>query len=189
MTIDNQARSHVIRPKPERADAMPSAEATRPGEAGRRAGAVRRAERRAATWLAAHSVAALRISLGLVFLGFGALKFVPGASPAEALVMRTVEALSLGLVSGTPAVIGTAVVETFIGLTLLTGVWMRAGLVVLAGSMVGIMSPVVLFFGDLFPGFVPTLEAQYVLKDVVLVAAGAVVAARALGVRQVVTHS
>jgi len=39
----------------------------------------------------------------------------------------------------------------------------------------------VLFPGDLFPGGLPTLEAQYVLKDIVLGAAAAVVAARALG--------
>jgi putative oxidoreductase len=136
-----------------------------------------------AAWLAAHSVTALRISLGLVILGFGLLKFIPGASPAEALVMRTVDTLSLGLVSGTTAVVLTAVLETFIGLTLITGIGLRAGLVVMAGWMVGIMSPVVLFFGDLFPGFTPTLEAQYVLKDIIVGAAGAVVAAQALGAR------
>lgn len=141
----------------------------------------------AAAWLAAHSVTALRVSLGLVFLGFGVLKFVPGASPAEALVMRTIDTLSLGLVSGTLAVLITAVLETFIGLTLISGRWLRAGLAVLAGSIVGIMSPLVLFFGDLFPGLVPTLEAQYVLKDIVLVAAGLVVAARALGARYVLS--
>jgi putative oxidoreductase len=146
---------------------------------------MRRAELRAATWLAAHSVTALRLSLGLVFLGFGLLKFVPGASPAEALVMRTVDTLTLGLVTGPAAVAGTAVVETFIGVTLVTGFWLRAGLLALAGSLIGIMSPVVLFFPDLFPGFAPTLEAQYVLKDIVLVTSAAVVAARALGVRLV----
>ena len=42
------------------------------------------------------------------------------------------------------------------------------------------------YFGDLFPGFVPTLEAQYVLKDIILAAAGAVVAAQALGARYTV---
>jgi putative oxidoreductase len=146
---------------------------------------VERAAGAAARWLAGHSVTTLRVSLGLVFLGFGALKFVPGTSPAEALVMRTIDTLSLGLVSGTPAVLITAVLETFIGLTLITGIGLRAGLAVMAGSMVGIMSPLVLFFGDLFPGLVPTLEAQYVLKDIVLVAAGAVVAAHALGARYV----
>jgi hypothetical protein len=56
----------------------------------------------------------------------------------------------------------------------------RCGQMVLGGSLVGIMSPLVLFCSDLFPG-TPTLEAQYDFKDIVLVAAGLVVAARALG--------
>ncbi|MDQ4051775.1 MAG: DoxX family protein [Actinomycetota bacterium] len=146
-----------------------------------------RVQERAATWLAAHSITALRISLGLVFLGFGVLKFFPGASPAEALVMRTIDTLTLGVVSGQTAVVTTAVLETFIGLTLVTGIGLRAGLVVLTGSLVGIMSPLVLFTGDLFPDFTPTLEAQYVLKDIILAAAGAVVAAKALGARYVVS--
>jgi uncharacterized membrane protein YphA (DoxX/SURF4 family) len=136
-----------------------------------------------ARWLTAHSITALRISLGLIFLGFGVLKFAPGASPAEPLVERTIETLSFGTLSGDRAVFLTAVVECFIGLTLITGRWLRLGLVVMAGAMVGIMSPLVLFYGDLFPDRTPTLEGQYVLKDIVLVAAAAVVAARALGAR------
>jgi hypothetical protein len=140
---------------------------------------------RLTAWLAAHSVTALRVSLGLIILGFGALKYVPGASPAEPLVLRTVDTLSLGLVSGTPAVVATAVLETFIGLTLITGIGLRVGLVALAGALVGMMSPLVLFFGDMFPGYLPTLEAQYVLKDIILAAAAAVVAARTLGARYI----
>lgn len=132
--------------------------------------------------LAARSITALRVSLGLVFLGFGVLKFVPGLSPAEPLVVRTLDTLSFGLIPASAALILTAVMETFIGLTLITGRWLIPGLVVLAGAMVGIMSPVVLFATDLFAGG-PTLEAQYVLKDVVLVAAALVVAAKALGAR------
>lgn len=141
-----------------------------------------RAATRLALWLARHSVGILRISLGLVFLGFAALKYFPGVSPAEGLAVRTVETLSLGMLSGYGALVATAIVETFIGITLITGKLMRVGLLVLGGAMVGILSPLVLFFGDLFPG-APTLEAQYVLKDIVLVAAGLVVTARALGAR------
>ena len=136
-------------------------------------------------WLARHSITLLRISLGVVFLAFGALKFVPGASPAEALVMRTVDTLTLGVVSGTTAVIITAVMETFIGLTLVTGIGIRWGLVTLAAALVPIMSPLVLFTGDLFPGGLPTIEAQYVFKDIVLAAGCAVVAAKAMGARYV----
>jgi putative oxidoreductase len=135
---------------------------------------------RVADWLARYSVDILRISLGVVFLAFGALKFVPDASPAQALVERTLDTLTLGMVSGEAALLMTAVAECFIGITLITGKLLRAGLAVLAASMVGIMSPLVLFFSDMFPSGGPTLEAQYVFKDIVLVAAGLVIASRAL---------
>jgi len=135
-----------------------------------------------ARFLTRWSVPALRVALGLVFLAFGILKFLPGASPAEEIAARTIETLTLGVVSGTTAVILTAVVETFIGLTLVTGKFLRIGLLALAGAMVGIMSPIALFADELF-GHGMTLMGQYVLKDVVLVAGAAVVAAVALGAR------
>lgn len=141
--------------------------------------------RRGATlWLARHSVDVLRVSLGLIFLGFGVLKFVPGLSPAEGLVVQTLGALSFGLVPPTAALLLTAVMETFIGLTLVTGRWLVAGLIALAGALFGILSPVVLFASEMFGGG-PTLEAQYVLKDVVLAAVALVLAASALGARLV----
>ncbi len=147
-----------------------------------------RVEARIASWLAAHSITALRISLGLVIAGFGVLKFFPGASPAEGLVMRTTEALTFGMVGGTTAVVVTAVLETLIGFALLSGIGLRVALVAMTGWLVGIMTPVVLFPGDMFPGGLPTLAAQYVLKDIILATAAAVVAAKALGARYVVTR-
>jgi putative oxidoreductase len=61
--------------------------------------------------------------------------------------------------------------ETFIGLTLLTGVGLRAGLVVLAVALVGIMSPLVLLYGDLFPGGHPTIKASRSRLDVLKLSA------------------
>jgi len=136
-----------------------------------------------AGWLERQSVDILRVSLGLVFLAFGVLKFFPGASPAEDLVIRTIDRLTLGMVGGQAALLITAVLECFIGITLITGKLLRAGLAVLGMSLVGILSPLVLFFGDLFPG-TPTLEAQYVFKDIVLAAAGLVVAGQTLSARR-----
>jgi putative oxidoreductase len=178
MTVTSAPRPTDTRPRPAESRPRPAITRARTRRVEEVIGPI-------ASWLAAHSVTALRISLGLIILGFGALKYFPGASPAEPLVMRTVDALTFGLVSGTPAVVATAVVETLIGLTLITGVWLRVGLVALAGTLLGWMSPLLLFPGDLFPGGLPTLEAQYVLKDLVLGAAAAVVAARALGARYV----
>jgi putative oxidoreductase len=134
-------------------------------------------------WLNRHSIDILRVALGAVFLGFGALKFFPGVSPAEGLAVDTVETLTLGLVGGQTALLVTASLETLIGLTLVTGRFVRIGLSLLAVALLGILSPVVLFFGQMFPDGGPTLQAQYVLKDVVLVAAGLVVAASELGGR------
>ncbi|MDN5856892.1 MAG: DoxX family protein, partial [Actinomycetia bacterium] len=65
-----------------------------PASTGRRAAPdpldrLRRIQHVLVAWLAAYSVTALRISLGLVITAFGALKFVPGASPAAALAAQT----------------------------------------------------------------------------------------------------
>jgi uncharacterized membrane protein YphA (DoxX/SURF4 family) len=133
--------------------------------------------------LTRHSVTALRVALGLVFLGFGVLKFFPGVSPAAELAQRTIGELTLHHVGPGPALLLTAIMETVIGLTLVTGKFLKSGLVLLAMALVGIMSPLVLFFDELFPAGGPTLTAQYVLKDVVLAAAAAVVGAAALGAR------
>jgi uncharacterized membrane protein YphA (DoxX/SURF4 family) len=133
-------------------------------------------------FLVRFSLTILRVSLGLVFLGFGVLKFFPGLSPAEAIASATVDRLTLGLVSGHAAVLLTAVTETVIGLTLVSGRFLRVGIVVLGGALIGIMSPLALFTADLFPHG-PTLMGQYVLKDIVLAAAALVVCAYALGAR------
>lgn len=134
--------------------------------------------------LARSSITVLRVSLGLVFLGFGVLKFFD-RSPAQDLAERTTDALTFGLISGTAAGILVAALESSIGICLITGRQVRLGLALLAVTMVGILSPLVLFPGDLFAGrdHAPTLEGQYVLKDVVLLAGGLVIAARELGGR------
>ncbi|WP_022887997.1 hypothetical protein [Agromyces italicus] len=130
-------------------------------------------------FLARIAVPALRVSLGLVFLVFGALKFLPAVSPVEGLVVRTWNALSFGLVDGYAAMAITGSLEVFVGFALVTGILLRVGLLALAGAFVGIFSPLVFFSGELFTTAGPTLTAQYILKDVVLVTAAMVVAARA----------
>jgi len=136
-------------------------------------------------WLVAHSIAILRISLGAVFLGFGALKFFPGVSPAQGLVEATTNILTLGLVPGPDALAGVAAMECVIGICLLSGRGMRPAVYLLAIQMVGILSPLVLLPGRLFAGphDAPTLEGQYVLKDLVLVGATLVLAATVRGGR------
>jgi len=136
-------------------------------------------------WLVAYSIAILRVSVGAVFLGFGALKFFPGVSPAESLVEATTHILTFGLIPGGVALVGVAVLETVIGLCLLLGRGMRAAGLLLVVQLGGILSPIVLLPGRLFSGagIAPTLEGQYVLKDIIIVGAALVLAASIGGAR------
>ncbi|MHB8660231.1 MAG: hypothetical protein ACYC91_20295 [Solirubrobacteraceae bacterium] len=129
--------------------------------------------------LVLHSITALRIAVGAIFLGFGVLKYFPGVSPAQNLTEATTHILFLGLVPGSVAVVMIATLECFIGLCLLTNRWMRLAIWLLAIEFVGIISPIVVLTDRLFAGphHAPTLEGQYVLKDIILVTAALVIAA------------
>lgn len=125
-------------------------------------------------WMADHAVLALRISVGIVFLWFGALKLVPGLSPAEGLATRTIELLSLGVLPAGLIAPGLGIWECLIGIGLLSGVWMRVTLLLLALQLPGTFTPLVLFPSECFTvvPFAPTLEGQYIIKNLVLIAAG-----------------
>jgi hypothetical protein len=55
------------------------------------------------SWMARNGIRLLRISLGVVFLWFGVLKFFPGLSPAQTLAGDTIAVLSFGLLTPGPA--------------------------------------------------------------------------------------
>ena len=80
-------------------------------------------------WLVEHSISLLRISLGLVFLVFGLLKYFPGVSPADNLSLVATHMLTFGFVGNVvPYSVGLILIATLecaIGLALLTGIWTR----------------------------------------------------------------
>jgi uncharacterized membrane protein YphA (DoxX/SURF4 family) len=146
-----------------------------------------RLDRRITSILARIAVPTLRIGLGVVFLWFGALKFVPGLSPAEDLAARTIETLSGGAIGASMSLPVLAVWECLIGLGLLTGIAMRATLFLLFLQMAGTITPLFLFPSETFSQFpiAPTLEGQYIIKNVVLIGAAMVVGATVRGGRLV----
>ncbi|MDQ3153179.1 MAG: DoxX family protein, partial [Actinomycetota bacterium] len=68
--------------------------------------------------------------------------------------------------------------ECFIGLSLIIGRGLRATIYLLVLWVMGILAPVVLLSERLFsgPNHAPTLEGQYVLKDIILFTASLVIA-------------
>src|SRR4051812_32234646 len=136
-------------------------------------------EERMVAWMAAHGISFLRVSLGIVFLWFGGLKFLPGLSPAEGLAGATITKLTFGLVEAKVAVAILAVWETGIGLALVFGVQLRLALGLLFLQMAGTLTPLLLFPAETFTRFpfAPTMEGQYILKNMVLISGAIVVGA------------
>ena len=144
---------------------------------------IERLDVRITSTLARVAVPTLRIALGIVFLWFGALKFFPDLSPAETLVGRTIEALTLGIVRPEVSLPVLAAWESIIGIGLLLGRGLRGILLLLALQMAGTFTPLLLFPQETFSSFpfVPTLEGQYIIKNIVLIGAAMVVGATVRG--------
>jgi uncharacterized membrane protein YkgB len=134
-------------------------------------------------WMARRGPTLLRISLGVVFLWFGALKLVPGVSPAEGLATRTISTLTFGAVPPAISLPALALWECAIGAGLLAGKGLRAVLLLLWLQMLGTLSPLFLFPQEVFVfvPWAPTLEGQYIIKNLVLVSASLVVGATVRG--------
>jgi uncharacterized membrane protein YphA (DoxX/SURF4 family) len=142
-----------------------------------------RIDRRITETMAEHGLTLLRVAIGVVFLWFGVLKFFPGASPAEALAGKTIESLTFGTIPEGTALIILAVWESAIGIGLLVGRWMRVVLLLLFVQMLGTITPLFLFPAEtwtIFP-IAPTLEGQYIIKNIVIVSAAIVLGATVRG--------
>jgi uncharacterized membrane protein YkgB len=136
----------------------------------------RKIDRKIVSWMKANGLFVLRISIGIIFLWFGALKFFPDLSPAEDLAEATISTITFGLLSSSQINTGLAIWEVLIGLGLLFGKFMRLTLLLLFLQLPGTFLPVFLFPDQVFESvpFVPTLEGQYIFKNLVLIGAGLV---------------
>lgn len=134
-------------------------------------------------WMARYGIVMLRISLGIIFFWFGVLKFFPGLSPASDLAMRTIDLLTFGMMPATLSVPALATLECLIGLGLLFNVFLRATLFLLFFQMLGTVTPVFLFPHEVFTQipYAPTMEGQYIIKNLVLIGAGLVIGATVRG--------
>lgn len=131
-------------------------------------------------WMSHNGIPLLRISLGIVFFWFGFLKFFPNTSPAEGLATKTISILTFGLIKPAVSIYLLAGLETLIGLGLIFRIYIRVTLLLLFGQMLGTITPLFFFPAETFSVFpiVPTLEGQYIIKNIILVSAGIVIGAK-----------
>ncbi len=141
-------------------------------------------DRRLTRWLAQYGLTMLRVSIGVIFVWFGVLKFWPGLSPADQLATDTMDKLTFGLIPHDVARVLLATLETAIGIGLLTGKFMRHTLLMLVFQMMGAATPLFLFPELTWSRpFVPTIEGQYILKNLVVVSAALTIGATVRGGR------
>ena len=128
------------------------------------------------SWMNRNGLQMLRISVGIVFVWFGVLKFFPGLSSAQDLAINTIKLLTFDLVPETIIINGLALWEVLIGIGLITGRFMRETLLLLFLQMMGTFTPIFLFPHEVFTQipYAPTLEGQYIIKNIVIISAGIV---------------
>lgn len=119
-----------------------------------------------------HAIQILRVSLGIVFLWFGALKII-GESPVAYLIENTCFFLPFPL-----SIIAIGIWESLIGICLIFKIFLRSVIVSLWAQMFGIFfctifNPALFFNGN---PFLLTLEGEFVVKNFVFIAAGIVLA-------------
>lgn len=142
-------------------------------------------DRRLAGFMASNGIRILRLSIGVVFVWYGVLKFFPDVSSAENIATQTIEKISFGYLKGRHAMLVLAIWETLIGVGLLFGIFLRETLLLLFLQMAGTFTPLFFFPAETFSIFpwVPTLEGQYIIKNLVLISAGIVIGSTVRGGR------
>lgn len=115
----------------------------------------------------------LQIAISLIYVWFGGLKFFSNLSPAEELAIDTIDKLTLFMIPEETSIILLAIWETLIGLFLLFNIQKKYTVRVTIFHMLLTFTPV-FFYPDLIFGeklFSLTLLGQYIIKNIVILAA------------------
>ena len=143
-------------------------------------------------WLRRRTAAAARLGAGAGPAPPAHTVAVPaGRSPAETLASETISALTGGLIEASVSVPLLGACESLIGIGLMTGLFLRPILGLLVLHLFGTLTPLILFPGQMFVSvpFVLTLEAQYIVKNFVLISSALVIAAATRNTRASVVRA
>ena len=113
----------------------------------------------------------LAISIGIVYLWFGMLKFIPGASPAENLATDTITRLFVGIIPPNISIVLLAIWEVLVGVFLIINFQRKWTVALALAHMVLTFSVFFLLPEQSFkdPPFILTIIGQYVIKNLVII--------------------
>ncbi|NCB19694.1 MAG: DUF417 family protein, partial [Bacteroidia bacterium] len=83
----------------------------------------------------------MRVSIGIIFFWFGALKFFDGMSPAQTLAIETIDLMTFGLFTEKVIIYGLASWEVLIGIGMLFNLYIKQTILLLFLQMAGTFMP------------------------------------------------
>ncbi len=115
----------------------------------------------------------LSLSIGIAYIWFGALKFVPQLSPAEDVAGETISLLTFHAVPNDISLLILAIIETVIGLFLLFNVRHRVVIISAIVHMLCTFTPLFLMSDQCFDKhfYDLSLLGQYIIKNLVILSA------------------
>lgn len=113
----------------------------------------------------------LELSVGVIYLWFGLLKFFPNLSPAESLAKNTIDILTCGIIPSNFSIVLLAIWESLVGVLLIFNVYNNTSIKAALIHMVFTFTPLFISPSDCFNStpFELTLVGQYIFKNLILI--------------------
>ncbi|MDN5089088.1 MAG: DoxX family membrane protein [Aliarcobacter butzleri] len=121
-----------------------------------------------------NTIKLMRLSLGIIFVWYGMLKFFPTLSPAEDLAIKTIDIMFFHLIDGSLSIKLLAILEVAIGIGFLSGYYTKLVTIIFLGHMLCTFAPLFILpeLSFTHAPYAFTLVGQYIVKNIVFILVG-----------------
>ncbi|MFW3441827.1 doxx family protein [Aliarcobacter butzleri] len=124
-----------------------------------------------------NTIKLMRLSLGIIFVWYGMLKFFPTLSPAEDLAIKTIDIMFFHLIDGSLSIKLLAILEVAIGIGFLSGYYIKLVTIIFLGHMLCTFAPLFILpeLSFTHAPYAFTLVGQYIVKNIVFILVGVMI--------------
>ncbi|MFW3342177.1 DoxX family membrane protein [Aliarcobacter butzleri] len=124
-----------------------------------------------------NTIKLMRLSLGIIFVWYGMLKFFPTLSPAEDLAIKTIDIMFFHLIDGSLSIKLLAILEVAIGIGFLSGYYTKLVIIIFLGHMLCTFAPLFILpeLSFTHAPYAFTLVGQYIVKNIVFILVGVMI--------------
>ncbi|MCT7908583.1 DoxX family membrane protein [Arcobacter lacus] len=124
-----------------------------------------------------NTIKLMRLSLGIIFVWYGMLKFFPTLSPAEDLAIKTIDIMFFHLIDESLSIKLLAILEVAIGIGFLSGYYTKLVTIIFLGHMLCTFAPLFILpeLSFTHAPYAFTLVGQYIVKNIVFILVGVMI--------------